>query len=73
MKQLITNRDNRISSSKTIQALGFIVLSASLIYCIYLDRSCVPELFNSFALFCGSIAISKKASNAYMYKGKQNE
>lgn len=70
MKQLITNSDGRLSTTGTIQFFGFIAMTGVLAYSVYLDRSYVPELFTTFALFCGGLVATKGAVTAYKERGK---
>lgn len=65
MKELFTNRDGRLSTTGTIQFFGFIAMAAVLAYSVYLDRPYVPELFGTFALFCGGLVATKGAVTAY--------
>ncbi len=65
MKQLITNDDDRLSTTATIQFFGFIAMTGVLAYSVYLNRAYVPELFSTFALYCGGLVVSKGAVSAY--------
>ncbi|MGR6980827.1 DUF2644 domain-containing protein [Testudinibacter sp. P27/CKL/0425] len=73
LSDLITNTDQRLSTTGTIQFLGFVAMTAILLYCVYLDRSYVPELFTTFALFCGGLVATKGAVSAYRERGKQDD
>ncbi len=72
MKQLITNSDNRLSTTATIQFFGFLSLIGVLFYSVWLDRSYVPELFTTMAIYCGGLVVSKGAVAAYK-SNKNNE
>ncbi len=39
-------------------------MAAILIFCVWLDRSYVPELFITFAIFCGGGAATKGFASA---------
>ncbi len=69
MKQLITNQDGRLSTTSTIQFGGFVAMSAVLIVSVWLDRPYVPDLFSTFALFCGGLVVTKGAVTAYRERG----
>lgn len=73
MKQLITNRDGRLSTTAFVQFFGFIVLAATLIYSVYLDRDSTPELYWAFAAYCGGLTATKGAVMAYKHNRKTNE
>ncbi len=68
LRELITNDNGRLSTTAFIQFFGSILMSIVLCYCVYLDRSYTPELFMTFALFCGgqvatkgfAVAVSKR-------------
>ncbi|WP_153448462.1 DUF2644 domain-containing protein [Vibrio algicola] len=68
LKELFTNDDNRTSTTGTLHVLGFFVLSAVLLYSVYLDRSYVPELFTTLAIFSGGAVVTKGAVSAYKSK-----
>ncbi|MFV0448019.1 MAG: DUF2644 domain-containing protein [Vibrio sp.] len=68
LKELISNDDNRTSTTSTLHVLGFFVLSAVLLYSVYLDRSYVPELFTTLAIFSGGAVVTKGAVSAYKSK-----
>ena len=53
MTDLITNADGRLSTTAFIQFFGAILMASILVFCVWLNRSYVPELFTTFALFCG--------------------
>ncbi|MBS9781098.1 MAG: DUF2644 domain-containing protein [Gammaproteobacteria bacterium] len=65
MKQLITNDNDRLSTTATIQFFGFIAMTCVLAYSVYLNRAYVPELFTTFAIYCGGLVVSKGAVTAY--------
>lgn len=62
---LVTNSDQRLSTTATVQFIGFIALSLVLLASVYYDRSYVPELFTSFAMYCGGLVVTKGAVGAY--------
>ncbi|MBR0573698.1 DUF2644 domain-containing protein [Pasteurella atlantica] len=70
MKELITNSDGRLSTTAFIQFGGALLMAGILCYSVYLDRSYVPELFMTFAIFCGGGAATKGFANA-MKRGKE--
>lgn len=73
IKELITNADNRLSTTGTIQFLTFIVLSAVLTYATYLDRHYVPDLAAVLAWFGGGLVATKGAVTAYRERSKQDD
>ncbi len=73
LSDLITNTDNRLSTTGTIQFLGFLAMTAVLVYSVYLDRTYVPELFSIFALFCGGLVATKGAVSALRERGKTDD
>ncbi|WP_420801281.1 DUF2644 domain-containing protein [Phocoenobacter skyensis] len=70
MKELITNKDGRLSTTAFIQFFGALLMSGILCYSVYLDRAYVPELFMTFAIFCGGGVATKGFANAV---GKNKE
>ncbi|MDG6237711.1 DUF2644 domain-containing protein [Glaesserella parasuis] len=66
--ELFTNSDGRLSTTGFIQFFGELLMSAILAYCVYLDRSYVPELFMTFAVFCGGQVATKGFANALSSK-----
>lgn len=62
--ELITNDNGRLSTTGTIQFFGALLMSGILAICVYLDRSYVPELFMTFAIFCGGGVATKGFANA---------
>ncbi|PID62010.1 MAG: hypothetical protein CR974_03880 [Gammaproteobacteria bacterium] len=67
-RQLISNADGRLSTTATVQLLGFVTLAAVMLYSVYLGRDYVPELFDTLALYCAGLTISKGAVTAYRDK-----
>lgn len=63
--QLITNNDNRLSTTATIQVLGFLVLAGTLIYSVALGNADTPDLYLYFAGYCGGLTATKGAVMAY--------
>lgn len=72
LSELITNDNGRLSTTAFIQFFGSILMSMVLCYCVYLDRSYTPELFMTFALFCGGQVATKGFANA-IHRKKQGE
>lgn len=70
LAELFTNADGRLSTTGFIQFFGAILMSGILCYCVYLDRAYVPELFMTFALFCGGGVATKGFANA-LGRGKE--
>lgn len=62
---LITSQDGRLSTTGTIQFLGFVVLASTLLWSVWLDRAASTELYQWFALYCGGLTVSKGAVTAY--------
>ena len=72
--QLITNADGRLSTTAFIQFFGALLMAGILVFCVWLNRSYVPELFTTFAIFA-AVARQPKASpmrcKAEIAKGQQ--
>lgn len=68
--ELFTNDNGRLSTTAFIQFFGALLMSLILGYCVYLDRTYVPELFMTFALFCGGGVATKGFANA-LNRGKE--
>ncbi|AWY03239.1 TPA: DUF2644 domain-containing protein [Pasteurella multocida] len=64
LKELITNDNGRLSTTGTIQFGGAVLMAMILVICVYLDRAYVPELFMTFAIFCGGGVATKGFANA---------
>lgn len=64
IKELITNDNGRLSTTGFIQFFGALLMSGILVICVYLDRTYVPELFMTFAIFCGGGVATKGFANA---------
>ncbi len=62
--ELFTNSDGRLSTTGCIQFFGALLMAGILCFCVWLDRSYVPELFMTFALFCGGGVATKGLANA---------
>lgn len=67
IKELFTNNDNRLSTTGTVQFLGFLVLAATLIYSVYMGRGDVTDLYLYFAAYCGGLTASKGVVSAYRH------
>ena len=68
MSDLITNADGRLSTTAFIQFFGALLMAGILVFCVWLNRSYVPELFTTFALFC---AATKGFANAMQNRNSQ--
>ncbi|MFY1027134.1 DUF2644 domain-containing protein [Actinobacillus seminis] len=64
ISELITNDNGRLSTTAFIQFFGALLMAFILGYCVYLDRSYTPELFMTFAIFCGGGVATKGFANA---------
>lgn len=64
VSDLFSNSDGRLSTTAFIQFFGSILMAGILGFCVYLDRSYVPELFMTFAIFCGGGVATKGFANA---------
>lgn len=64
IKELITNDNGRLSTTGFIQFFGALLMAGILIFCVWLDRTYVPELFMTFAIFCGGGVATKGFANA---------
>lgn len=71
LAELFTNADGRLSTTGFIQFFGALLMSGILGYCVYLDRAYVPELFMTFALFCGGGVATKGFANALSQRGER--
>ena len=71
MSDLITNADGRLSTTAFIQFFGALLMAGILVFCGWLNRSYVPELFTTFALFCGGGAATKGFANAMQNRNSQ--
>lgn len=69
--ELFTNADGRLSTTGFIQFFGALLMSAILCFCVWLDRAYVPELFMTFALFCGGGVATKGFANALSQRGER--
>ncbi len=65
VKELMTDSGDKLSSTKAIKWLGFFALLVVLLYSVYLNRDYVPELFSTFAFFCGGLTVTKGMADAY--------
>ncbi|MBS9777173.1 MAG: DUF2644 domain-containing protein [Gammaproteobacteria bacterium] len=72
-KELITNQDGRLSTTSTIQILGFLVLAGTLLYSVYKGNSDTSTLYLYFAAYCGGSATSKGFVSAYKNKHTNTE
>ncbi|KMK50597.1 hypothetical protein RO21_10775 [[Actinobacillus] muris] len=72
LSELFTNDNGRLSTTGFIQFFGALLMSGILAYCVWLDRSYVPELFMTFALFCGGQVATKGMVSA-LKKREENE
>ncbi|RRN04668.1 DUF2644 domain-containing protein [Bibersteinia trehalosi] len=68
LAELFTNDNGRLSTTGFIQFFGSLLMSGILVYCVYLDRTYVPEMFMTFALFCGGGVATKGFANALRSK-----
>lgn len=73
LSDLITNKDKRLSTTTTVQFLGFLALAGVMVYSVWLDRSYVPDLFTTFAVYCGGLVVSKGAVTAYRDRDSKGE
>lgn len=67
--ELFTNADGRLSTTGFIQFFGALLMAGILGYSVYLDRAYVPELFMTFALFCGGGVATKGFASALSQRG----
>lgn len=68
IKELISNADGRLSTTATIQFLGFLVLAGILLISVLLERPSSGEFYITFAAYCGGLTVSKGAVSAYKSK-----
>lgn len=64
LKELITNDNGRLSTTAFIQFFGAVLMALILAFCAWLDRPYLPELFMTFAIFCGGGVATKGFANA---------
>lgn len=57
--ELVTNADGRLSTTATVQMVGFIVLAAVLLVSVLYNRESASELYMWFAAYCGGLTVSK--------------
>lgn len=69
LRELVTNNDDRLSTTGSIQFFGAVLMALILIYAVAMDRSYVAELFGIFALFCGGGAATKGAVTVLQNRG----
>ncbi len=65
ISQLFTNADGRLSTTGTVQILGFVVLAVVLVYSVYMQRPDITDLYLYFAGYCGGLTATKGAVTAY--------
>ncbi|QGM80676.1 DUF2644 domain-containing protein [Otariodibacter oris] len=73
LAELITNDNGRLSTTSFIQFFGAILMAIILAFCVYLDRVYTPELFMTFAIFCGGGVATKGFANAIRRPRQQGE
>ncbi|WP_032092038.1 DUF2644 domain-containing protein [Necropsobacter rosorum] len=73
LKELITNADGRLSTTAFIQFFGALLMAGILVFCVWLNRPYVPELFMTFAVFSAGGAATKGFANAINRKGENND
>ncbi len=73
LRDLITNSDNRLSTTGTIQFFGFLACLGILVYSTYLGRDYVPELFSTFLWCCVGGTATKGVVSAYRDRGRNDE
>lgn len=66
--ELVTNSDGRLSTTAFIQFFGALLMAIILAFCVYLERPYVPDLFMTFAIFCGGGAATKGFAVALQQK-----
>lgn len=64
LSELFTNDNGRLSTTGFIQFFGALLMAGILVFCVWLDRAYVPELFMTFAIFCGGGVATKGFANA---------
>lgn len=57
--ELVTNADGRLSTTATVQMVGFIVLAVVLLVSVLYNRESASELYMWFAAYCGGLTVSK--------------
>lgn len=57
--ELVTNADGRLSTTATVQMVGFVVLAAVLLLSVLYNRESAADLYMWFAAYCGGLTISK--------------
>ena len=57
--ELVTNADGRLSTTATVQMVGFVVLAAVLLVSVIYNRESASDLYMCFAAYCGGLTVSK--------------
>ena len=57
--ELVTNADGRLSTTATVQMVGFVVLAAVLLVSVIYNRESASDLYMWFAAYCGGLTVSK--------------
>lgn len=70
--ELITNNDGRLSTTTTVQFCGFVILAMVLVWATAIGSDYVSELYDSFAIYCGGLTVSKGAVHAYQSRNQGN-
>ncbi|MCL7726142.1 MULTISPECIES: DUF2644 domain-containing protein [Pasteurellaceae] len=70
VKELISNEDGRLSTTATIQFFGFLACLIVMLYCVWLDKPYVPELFSTFLFACVGTVATKGVANAMKRGGE---
>ncbi|AAP95117.1 hypothetical protein A6046_03295 [[Haemophilus] ducreyi] len=73
INELITNDNGRLSTTAFIQFSGAVLMAAILCFCVYLDRPYAPEMFMTFAIFCGGGVATKGFANALNRNNRYRE
>ncbi|MBS9777614.1 MAG: DUF2644 domain-containing protein [Gammaproteobacteria bacterium] len=63
--ELYTNADGRLSTTTFMQFFGGVLMASVLLFSVYRGSPDVPELFTTFALYCGGMVATKGAVTAY--------
>lgn len=71
LSELITNDNGRLSTTAFIQFFGAVLMALILAFCAWLDRPYLPEIFMTFAIFCGGGVATKGFANAV--RGRKTE
>lgn len=69
LSELFTNADGHMSTTASVQFLGFVVLAGGLIYALVVGLDIAESLYKCLAMYCGGLTASKGIVTAYKSRG----